>query len=951
MENFKADDIYVESFNYSGPTEEEERAQEAYDSDLESSVTVQSIDRVSSIRYAYNESGKDKEWGDYTRLTEEFKDTVGDLESVRDHVSSGHALCAGNLNGKRREKSNFVGSQWILIDIDNTGIKVDEFGNEVKGPDGKAIKVYKPDLTIEKALNHEFVKAYCSLIYTSYSHSEKWHRFRLVFLLPEFVTDAKTYEAAVLSLMHWFPADDSCKESVRVFYGASNASFPLINPDVCLPSNFISEAKSEAKRREDKRAVQLAERKAKHEAYKASGFKSNGLWDQDKLIEGALSCIPEREVGSNSYQESLQVLQALHSHYGDAGISIAESWSPSQPGTTWDVAYKFNSFRKSGIEIATLFHIAKKYGFTYPEGFKNGVPTAILNLRIASDETQKVESWFNPNGPLYASMTNEKLKLRANILNGNIVAYSLISTQLGGLMSPKLACSMKIGERVEIQRAGGHVLVAADTGMGKTAITDLIDEPVSGLGLYASYQAEIITYVASCMVSLAEIQTKKGMSEDGEDQAKSRGELVICKDFSTAVRHGGQNVHLSGGNAVAFSAHSALSAKVYRESSKFWNLYRECENTMVNFNAYYQSKEFHNPGLVFYNRDAIAEMEKFAGTEFSSNGEAIGIMLAGFSTEDTQTYSRGNTSGGSGNAKNPLSRFTFTALTQPSVRETFIKKDIAMGGSKYGLAPRMNFLYIENTEKQDKDNRPKAVGIDEDTQLVRGGDETKKTSSYSKLSYEISEAIQRIGNIITDTNVPDSTVLSVKVNSDAAKVYEDFRSWIDEVDPTPNRYSKDRLLKIPQHFTKICLNVWLMDLLDKSIGKVEDDIYNIFAAMFKTGINEEQAQKAITLMKLHYVEHMIDGVSATSLSSIEGEDSPEGKVTDYDVLKAICENRNTLLQWFGAVKESLTLTDSKIIEKSVSAPILKKFQRETGKTLANVIKIAQAGKQLNLNFN
>ena len=153
MENFipyKADIQEVEeseSFDYDGPTEEEERAQYEHDKACEtrlgSSMAVESIDRASNIRYAYNSSGKDKSWGNYSGLTTEFKDTLGDLNSVMDHVKSGHALCAGNLDGKRREKPNFVGSQWILIDIDNTSIETDDQGN--------SIKVYKPELTIDAA--------------------------------------------------------------------------------------------------------------------------------------------------------------------------------------------------------------------------------------------------------------------------------------------------------------------------------------------------------------------------------------------------------------------------------------------------------------------------------------------------------------------------------------------------------------------------------------------------------------------------------------------------------------------------------------------------------------------------------------------------------------------------------------------------------------------------------
>lgn len=474
MENFKVDDAYVESFNHSGPTEDEERAEYEHDMALESSKAVETVDRVGSIRYAYNESGKDKEWGDYTRLTEEFKDTVGDLTSVMDHVKAGHALCAGTLNNSNREKPNFAGSQWILIDIDNTETRLDEKGQKIKEPDGTVKKFYTGEMTLDAALNHEFVKDYCSLIYTSYSHKEDWHRFRLVFLLPEFVKEAKTYEAAVLSVMQWFPADNSCKDCVRVFYGASNASFPLINPDVCLHSNFVSEAKLEAKRREDERATELAKRKARHESYKASGFKSNGLWDQDKLVEDALSVIPERMIGGNNYDQCLLVLQALHSHYGDAGIPIAELWSPSQPGTSWDIAYKFNSFRKSGIELRTLFWIAQKYGFKYPEGYKNEVPTLSLTadeIKNHKPDEEKRFSWDSVREGFPADITEAYEKANSyRAIEPDVVALGIVtvlSSELGGI------CDTDTGSPINISAA-----VVGVSGSGKSG---KIEATVKGL--------------------------------------------------------------------------------------------------------------------------------------------------------------------------------------------------------------------------------------------------------------------------------------------------------------------------------------------------------------------------------------------------------------------------------------------------------------------------------------
>ncbi|MEA5606285.1 DNA primase, partial [Nostoc sp. UHCC 0252] len=44
-----------------------------------------------------------------------------------------------------------------------------------------------------------------------------------------------------------------------------------------------------------------------------------------------------------------------------------EQWSPSIKGSTWNIRAKIRSFRRGGISIGTLFHIAKQYGFRFPK--------------------------------------------------------------------------------------------------------------------------------------------------------------------------------------------------------------------------------------------------------------------------------------------------------------------------------------------------------------------------------------------------------------------------------------------------------------------------------------------------------------------------------------------------------------------------------------------------------
>ncbi|WP_414529527.1 PriCT-2 domain-containing protein [Nodularia chucula] len=339
--------------------------------------TTQEFIQPNIIRFAYNATGKNKDW-DFKKLAANFQDTEGTLADVQRHIKAGHAICAGLLGGKWRSKANIIGSHWLLLDIDNSDVARDLEGKPIKDSNGNYIKVYKHQLTIEEALAHPFIQKHCALIYTTASHKPDWHKFRLVFLLPEYVEGADTVEACTRSLMQELPHDPACKDASRVFYGSTEAEFPLVNPEATLPAEWITKAVAIAHQEKIEYERRIAEITSRRIQFQEKAQANN--WDIDQLIKQALSYVPQRSMGSGNYQECLQVLMALYSHYGvtDAEI-IAEQWSPSIKGTTWNIGDKIRSFkrlpsavrgaqsRRSGISIGTLFYIAKQYGFSFPK--------------------------------------------------------------------------------------------------------------------------------------------------------------------------------------------------------------------------------------------------------------------------------------------------------------------------------------------------------------------------------------------------------------------------------------------------------------------------------------------------------------------------------------------------------------------------------------------------------
>ena len=78
-------------------------------------------------------------------------------------------------------------------------------------------------------------------------------------------------------------------------------------------------------------------------------------------IEDALKVMP---VHGDYATYWLKVLMAIHDAFPDErGVSLAEAWSPGKRG---EVRRKFRSFdrtSKNGVTIASLFHMAKEYGW------------------------------------------------------------------------------------------------------------------------------------------------------------------------------------------------------------------------------------------------------------------------------------------------------------------------------------------------------------------------------------------------------------------------------------------------------------------------------------------------------------------------------------------------------------------------------------------------------------
>ena len=94
-------------------------------------------------------------------------------------------------------------------------------------------------MTIEDALAHPIVQKYCSMLYTTVNHSVDQHRFRLIFVLPRTITNARELSAATRALAQRLGGDRAATDAARMFHGNNDC-----NPEIfenSIDENFLKE--------------------------------------------------------------------------------------------------------------------------------------------------------------------------------------------------------------------------------------------------------------------------------------------------------------------------------------------------------------------------------------------------------------------------------------------------------------------------------------------------------------------------------------------------------------------------------------------------------------------------------------------------------------------------------------------------------------------------------------
>ena len=99
------------------------------------------------------------------------------------------------LNSGNRKEDTFISRELIMVDIDS-------------------------GMTIQELLADDFYNQHAAGFYTTPSHREDAHRFRIMFRLAEPITNATELQKLNRMLLQVFTqADAACKDATRIFYG------------------------------------------------------------------------------------------------------------------------------------------------------------------------------------------------------------------------------------------------------------------------------------------------------------------------------------------------------------------------------------------------------------------------------------------------------------------------------------------------------------------------------------------------------------------------------------------------------------------------------------------------------------------------------------------------------------------------------------------------------------
>jgi hypothetical protein len=142
------------------------------------------------------------------------------LEDLVRLATEGVAFVGASMSSGDRCSAAFVSADIAVVDVDN-------------------------GLTLPEFLAHPLA-AQAAAYYTSASHSEAQgrHRFRVIFRLPQRVSDPELLKSITTVLIQELGGDRSCSDPCRLFYGNDQAAWELLSEETTLSPEVIERGRN-----------------------------------------------------------------------------------------------------------------------------------------------------------------------------------------------------------------------------------------------------------------------------------------------------------------------------------------------------------------------------------------------------------------------------------------------------------------------------------------------------------------------------------------------------------------------------------------------------------------------------------------------------------------------------------------------------------------------------------
>lgn len=160
------------------------------------------------------------------KITNEIVQYLNDItiEQLASEIEQGKTFTPATFRAKNgklsKAKSCWASQHLVCLDFDNEREVLDEKGRPKRNNNGKIIKEKCVTRTIDQALND--FKDNAAFIYSTFSHTSKHPKFRVVLVLDREITDLDEMDKIFIALKDMYPdADRKCFEHARLFYGGN----------------------------------------------------------------------------------------------------------------------------------------------------------------------------------------------------------------------------------------------------------------------------------------------------------------------------------------------------------------------------------------------------------------------------------------------------------------------------------------------------------------------------------------------------------------------------------------------------------------------------------------------------------------------------------------------------------------------------------------------------------